>query len=99
MITVTYKCDRCGHEQDKNIQMWEVAVSVQHLDGNARIKREFRWLPANTTIWCRKCCNEVGLIGKWEPPKDSPQITAPTLEDQIREVIREEIEAATGGRA
>ena len=95
-IITTYKCDRCGCEQDTNQQMWEVAILVQYLDENARIKREFKWLPRGTPIWCRTCCDVVGLIGQWKPLEAEPQTVAPTLEDKIREIMREEIEAATG---
>ena len=98
MITTTYKCDRCGHEQNDNKQMWEVAVSVQHLDSTTRVKREFHYLSKHTPIWCRACIDALGLLSGWKPLEDASQTVAPTLEDQIREVIRDEIEAATGGR-
>ena len=94
-IVTKYVCDRCGHSQDTNNQMWEVAVCVQHLDSSeGPLKKAYRWLPKGTPIWCRKCCDEIGLIGNWKPPVEAPSLAPPTLEDKLREIIQEEIEAA-----
>lgn len=102
-IVTTYKCDRCGAEQDTPKQMWEVAILTQHLESlNPKLsnQRHFRFLPRGTPIWCRKCIDAVGLLDGWTPPTETPASPEPTLEDKVREIMRDEIQAAaTLGRA
>ena len=89
MITTTYTCDRCGHSQDNSVQMWRVEISIGSPLMN--LKRD--------ALWCRKCCVEMGLISSRphatppDPPAPDP---APTLEDLIRAIVREEGELRTG---
>ena len=93
MITTTYKCDNCGHEQPTKEQMWEVVVYCTHMNSSP-IKREFNWVPSSSPMWCRKCVDKLGLLGNWKPEEIFPVQTAPTLEDKIRAIIQEEIDDA-----
>lgn len=90
-ITTTYTCDRCGHSQNSQTQMWALRVVVQHLP----IPHNWcgdRWYPNdNTPVWCRSCCEKIGLVGK-PPTVIEPSVYVPTsLEDQIRAIIQEEL--------
>lgn len=104
MQTRSFECDRCGkkgtmcgrgnayEDEDGNpIQIWYVAVmysSVAILEqpalnlyqgGKTRVKAE----------WCRDCLDATGLI----PPPERKETEAPpppTIEDAIREIVREE---------
>ncbi len=83
MITTIHKCDRCGHEQDHNLQMWWVAIQLDHSKYSSKKEK----------YWCRKCCDEFNLILEPPTPKEG-ELVPPiiTLEDVIREIIREEIQ-------
>ena len=90
MITTTYKCDRCGHEQTDSAQMWHVGVKVSHFPGLALFQP---WETSGNKLWCRKCVDELQLLGFPEVEKlpVEPQAAVVSLEDQIREIIREEL--------
>jgi len=95
-ILTTYTCDRCGHQQTKPEQMWELCVHYKHYDyrySDAGSKRAIQ-------LWCRKCCDNLQIICNPPPPK-AGEVPVPkvTLEDMVREIMREEIEAATGARS
>lgn len=97
MILVTYKCDRCGHEQPKDVQMWNIGVKVVHANGVAKFGP---WETSGMKMWCRQCIDALQLLGfPSELKKDEPAPAVLTLEDQIREIIRDEVEAATGARS
>lgn len=88
MIVTTYTCDKCGHSQNDDAQMWNIAVDLW-TRGVPRSRSSYP--PDSAELWCRKCV--VGVLGKLSsgpdgPPKPDP---LPTLEDMIREIIREEI--------
>ena len=90
MITTIYQCDRCGHEQSNDTQMWSIAIAVEHRAHiyNATSFRAQKY-------WCRACGDKFNLVV--DPPKPStgePQKPEVTFEDKLREIIREEIEAA-----
>ena len=89
MITTIYKCDKCGHEQETNDQMWNIGVSVSH-HGSQIGRYE---TPRGKEMWCRKCIEKLGLLpahgGKPQKP-DEPKSAPPSLEDMVREIVREE---------
>jgi len=95
VITI-YKCDRCGAENPSSNQMWHVGVVVENVDTRFRNTFLNSWLDrSKDKIWCRKCCDELSLIGGKIVPEDAPSpAPEPTLEDKIREIIRDEIENA-----
>ena len=94
MITTTYKCDRCGHEQPTNEQMWNVWVSYACLP-------YFRGYGSNhnavrDALWCRPCMEAMQVLGAAKDDQKTPPPPPPTLEETILEIIREEVNAATG---
>lgn len=86
-IKTTYTCDRCGHEQDNDDQMLEIGIVYRHL------RFSFSPHPGKNALWCRKCTDEVGItpVQKTADPQPPPRLT---LEDLIRELIREEVRDA-----
>ena len=82
MITTTYKCDRCGHEQPTHSQMWNVGVACDHWNGRSAF-------PRSVAMWCRACVDALCLINEPPPPKaGEPPVVEPSLEDKLREIIR-----------
>lgn len=96
MREVAYTCDRCGYETDSwdntrseggsSRQMWTVGVAVrhsQHLQSVGAYVTE-----GQRADWCDSCVREMGLVGVKPTPNQDPP--PPTLEDIIREIVREE---------
>ena len=86
MIITTFTCDRCGHSQDKEYGMWNVGICV------VNYPQQFHpYCIRSAQLWCRACCDKFQIIV--DPPKKEGQ-PAPvefTLEEKIREIMREEI--------
>ena len=81
-------CDRCKKEVEK---LEEVGAGrrVKSYGDDSRERMEVCQVLAE---WCLECCIEMGIAA---PCKESPAIPIrppPTLEDMVREIIREEIE-------
>jgi hypothetical protein len=96
-IVVTYTCDRCGHQQTDDTQMWHIGLKVEHLPKPAKFDY---WELDAAPMWCRECVDSLQLLGfRPKQIKENPPPVEITLEEKIREVMREEIEAATGARA
>ena len=96
MKITTYKCDKCGAEDTtNNIDLDRVGVFV----GN--YERDFSCFHRETEIkltqeWCRDCRIRCGLI---PVPKEAKiEVTPLTLEDMIREMMHEEIQAAINAK-
>ena len=88
MIVTTYTCDKCGHSQETRKQMWELGITSHCIDGPSRYNT-----PKEKALWCRKCTQSLGLLPqeKTDPPTPEPVLT---LEDIVREIIHEEVEAS-----
>jgi hypothetical protein len=92
MKITTYKCDKCGAEDTTNkIDLERVGVFV----GNYACS--FSCFPREPEIqltqeWCRDCRIRCGLIPAHKEAKI--EVTPLTLDDMIREMISEEIQAA-----
>jgi hypothetical protein len=89
MKTIIYKCDRCGTEDTNNIiGLDTIYVGAGQYFSDARNR-------AHGVEWCKKCRIETGII---ERVKSHPDIKSvdpePTLEELIREIIREEIQCS-----
>ena len=97
MITTTYKCDRCGHEQTKDTQMWNVWIGYACLPYSRGYGQN--GTAAKEALWCRPCMKKMAVLGAFVGDPIAPIQPPPTLEETIREIIRDEIEAATGARA
>lgn len=89
MITTIYKCDRCGHEQADEKSMWHVETLSYYCGGGSQSYPSHR----NVALWCRKCADEFQLVTTPRPTPDVPVPPVVSLEDQIREIVRTEIEA------
>jgi hypothetical protein len=82
-------CDRCKKEVDK---LYEVGAgarseySGQYHPGG----REYRVYQL-LAEWCLKCCIEMHIVQPVKGSDAKPLATPPTLEDMIREIVREEI--------
>jgi len=82
-IKTTYTCDRCGHTQDNDKQMWKLLVSLAH-HGNehnySTTKQE--------VLWCRSCVEKYGFL-PIPSEKEKPDVPppAPTIEDMILEIV------------
>ena len=86
MIVTTYTCDKCGAAKDNADNMWKIGIVVESPD-----YRTARQDVRNEQLWCRSCV--VSKLGTLAPTKDTPPQPdpLPTLEDMIREIVREEI--------
>lgn len=93
MIVTTYTCDKCGHEQTDDEQMWDIGVSVAYHSFAQR--DNYRKEPVKKELWCRACVVKLGLLSTSSVTSDPSQPETPlTLEDIIREIIREEIDSS-----
>lgn len=85
MKVITYTCDRCKSSDTVN-KIDLIPIKILLSDHNSAVKQ---------ADWCRRCLASYGLakasediknpIVKIEPP--------PTIEDIIREIVREEIQS------
>ena len=90
MIGTTYTCDRCNHEQTTFGKMWTVEIAVNEMGTWSKPSNS---KGALSKLWCRRCVETFGLL---QPAKDDTEhvITPPpTLEDLIREIVQNEMEA------
>jgi hypothetical protein len=92
--STTFTCDRCG----------ETAVDDQNFLTKIRVQIESPYILRNegfansnapTAAWCKKCLVKFGLIdvGKTNLPAQLAPLVPPSLEEILREIVREEIEA------
>lgn len=88
MIKTEYICDNCGAVQQTPEQMWEIGIVYNppfqaHI---ATIKHK--------QLWCRECMVKAHLLGdEAELVKTKAPPIAPSLEDLIRVLIQEEMDA------
>lgn len=88
-VKITYICDKCGHVQDTEQQMWKLQVSLTHFSASlnySTTKRE--------GLWCRPCIEALGLLpipGKTPPALPTPNLS---LEDIVREIVTDCLTAA-----
>lgn len=93
--TTTYKCDRCGKESTNadELNLMLVAVGVKKERYSSYYGREYDlhdWSNRQMEM-CRSCREQLGLHDTEHVKKDEPVSVAPSLEDMIREICREEI--------
>ena len=85
MIVTTYTCDRCGHSQPTDDQMWTVIVGIN--SGHYASQMPYKKREA---LWCRTCVEKLHLMPPHVlKPADLPP--PPTLEDMIREIVADEV--------
>ena len=81
-------CDRCGATSDQMTFLTPVSVS-------GRLSYSSGYYTLAEAEWCDKCLREVRAALKLpdEPPKpDEPAPQRMTIEDLIREIVREEVQ-------
>jgi len=91
--TTTYTCDRCGKsavDNDRFLKPITVRIGASwSRDG---------WVDAAipTRHWCEECIVAMGIMhpGSFGLPKETAPVIPPTLEEVIREIMREEISEA-----
>jgi hypothetical protein len=82
----TYTCDRCKKSSTVYIDLNLETVSIV-------FRRWTSYSPLHTAEWCLACRNEVGIIAL--PQKEGDPVVIPaTLEELVREIIKEEIDNA-----
>ena len=83
-----YVCDRCGHTQyEDNNQMWNIAVTCWHESHS----RNAPW-GSKEALWCRKCCETFHMLKfSTDENKDHVPAQPPSLEERIREIVKEEV--------
>lgn len=86
-IQTIYKCDKCHAEQPTIDQFWEVGVSAQCLSSQSLSGPRYVSSKHSMHV-CRSCLESLGIHVRAEPGKVAPP--APTLEDLIREIVRQE---------
>jgi len=84
MITTTYTCDCCLHIQDNDSGMHYIAINYKDKSYGAGTN-------FHEKLWCSSCCKKFKLY--WSPPSPTPVLI--TLEDVVREMIKEEISNAS----
>lgn len=89
-LRVIWKCDKCGVVNDDANEMglFEVGVGIEHIRVSSKggVKLEYVDAARRKGQWCRKCCEEAGLLSTAKPEGDTPSV--PTLEELIREIVR-----------
>jgi len=83
-------CDRCKKEVDKLSEVGAGIRSHQYssygITGDAYVVHQLG------AEWCLDCCIEMGIAKPCKESSAQPIQPSPTLEDMIREIIREELE-------
>ena len=93
-IITAYVCDRCGHSQPSDHQMWQVGIAC-HATRTSGYSSSLDYKAFQATrMWCRGCCEAVGVLPPHAPRKAETATAQPSFEDIVRDMIREEIEAA-----
>lgn len=92
MIKTYYTCERCNAVQETPAQFWEVCLFVNEM---TRHRSEYTIYQAQHKIQlCRVCVEEWRLTPRAcddKTPLPTPSIT---LEQMIREMVRDEKEAS-----
>lgn len=83
-------CDRCEKEVENLI---EVGAGKRDYNYNSSSGNTFLVYQLYAE-WCVACCVEMGITQPYPKNNAVPIIPAPTLEDIIREIIREEVQNA-----
>ncbi len=72
MIVTTYTCDKCGHSQETDEQMWNLGITVEH---HGRLTGNYA-SPAANALWCRKCVETLALLPQGGGAKGAPPPSA-----------------------
>ena len=95
MATKTiHTCDKCGTEISGSDQKWKVGVFAKCMLPSAladsNFSTRYEVTKDHAMEVCRPCLEAFGIYAtKKEQPQEAPQ--PPTLEDLIRELVRQEL--------
>ena len=104
-IKTQFICDKCGLVADTPKQFWRVAISAKAVD----VRSDYYNIPTPSypnivkleghkdpeMFVCRLCLESLGIhVVKKPDPADQPAY--PSLEDVIREIVADEIQASKG---
>lgn len=84
MITVTRTCDRCSKNVLGDEQFWNVEIRYS---GAANNNPPYAYMTGPKVQWCRECLETCGLVPRAIVRPETP---TPTIEDIIRDIVREE---------
>jgi len=89
--TTIYKCDKCGEVQPNNGQFWTVGIKAQCQGGGYSGDYKTAWYIGDQYKMevCRACLESFGIYAKKREAQ--PAQPAPSLEDLIREIVRQEM--------
>ena len=93
----TYKCDKCGKENtDPNeLKLTTIGVGTKSIiyTSNYRESEFDLYDPLRREMEiCPDCLSNLGFIRREKTDPKKVEIPYPTLEDVVREIIREEIQ-------
>lgn len=92
-IETKYSCDKCGHSQPTASQMWHICIGYGSLESN----HAPAYYETHQQMWCRNCMENQGILrGDNNPKEKIPSEPSPTLDDILRQIMREEISNMTG---
>ena len=84
---ITTTCDRCKKEIVDRDQIWRLSLSRACCPAVPN-----KMFPEVKAEWCRPCMIEMHLLGHGKVIENvTPVSPAPTMEDYVREMVREEI--------
>mgnify|MGYP001589650473 CR=1 FL=1 len=84
-------CDRCK-EKVKNLIEVGAGERKQHYSSSYGRGNSYYEVNQLVAEWCLDCCIEMHIAKPCTESETKPIESLPTLEDMIREIIREEIE-------
>jgi hypothetical protein len=87
-------CDRCKNSGGSDFKLYHVALGIKEYKSNYYGSQTFALddhLYRSKEL-CQECVYALGLQIPPKKEKKEVEQTAPTLEDMIREMIREELE-------
>ncbi len=82
-------CDRC---KEKVKELIEVGAGKRSVYSGSSYSREHFELYQLVAEWCIDCCIKMHIASPCKESEAKPIQPPPTLEDMIREIIREEVE-------
>ena len=96
MIRTIHVCDRCGKSAESKEATEKLGLGDICLGFNIHSSYGYgsssKVYAANQTwrkSWCRACRKELGILEK--EIRKNKEIQVPSLEDMVREIVREEI--------
>lgn len=84
--TITYRCDKCAHEQHDHDQFWALSVSIHPWASSGETSTSIKKMDL-----CRRCVEDLGMLPPAYDRKPPAPPAPPSIEDIVRDIVREEI--------